>query len=561
MLNMRKWGIWVAVELAILISFFGIILLAQSIQATEKGDIQTGVCDDNGKRKNKMEVRVIQEIHSRGPTWWQDIAIANSANNEKAPFIASSPDGAHICVVYEKWSGTSSCNNIGVALSSNHGEDWTILELSAGTTPLCVPAVTLTNDHAFIVYREDRAPPYNSCIWMFRVELEDVYSSLFKEIDVDTDNDHRPYICSDAVKYPSSPYLGVVYYDATNKWIMFNKSEDLGNTWFYPDGLLVADIQYEPNTTPFQSIAYSNDTLHVAFVANKDFAQTTDPSVWYSSASWVSAWSSPVERTPTHDPGDRYEYPIVDAKGNFVVIAYDNYRAATDRHYIRYSYSTNGGSFWGDEKWARYVTSYKDRYPHVSIEPGSGEYYYIGSANYQNQNYYLGRQYIDDPGVWDSLGSFNDDANVSDEDRVALVSTYGPSKSLGVAAAWACLVGSDYDIYFDASWCPCTTDVSETPTEAEPPQNFELFQNYPNPFNPTTNIEFLLPRSGQVKIEIFNILGQKVRTLVDQRLRAGQKVVDWDGRDDSGKEVTSGIYFYRLRTSEFSQTNKMVVLR
>ena len=79
--------------------------------------------------------------------------------------------------------------------------------------------------------------------------------------------------------------------------------------------------------------------------------------------------------------------------------------------------------------------------------------------------------------------------------------------------------------------------------------------------NPITNIEFTLAKSGQVKIEIFNILGQRVRTLVDEHLKIGHKLVDWDGCDDSGEEVSSGIYFYQIKTSEFSQTKKMVLLR
>jgi hypothetical protein len=108
---------------------------------------------------------------------------------------------------------------------------------------------------------------------------------------------------------------------------------------------------------------------------------------------------------------------------------------------------------------------------------------------------------------------------------------------------------------------PYGTEVREIDEEKALPSDFALFQNYPNPFNPGTNIEFLLPKSGQVKIEIFNILGQKVRTLVDQHLKAGHKVVVWDGRDDWGKEVSSGIYFYQIKALEFSQTKKMVLLR
>jgi len=108
---------------------------------------------------------------------------------------------------------------------------------------------------------------------------------------------------------------------------------------------------------------------------------------------------------------------------------------------------------------------------------------------------------------------------------------------------------------------PYFSEVREVDEDETLPSDFALFQNYPNPFNPVTNIEFLLPKSGQVKIEIFNILGQKVRTLVDQHLKAGHKLLDWDGCDDWGKEVSSGIYFYRIKTDEFSQTKKMVLLR
>jgi hypothetical protein len=104
-------------------------------------------------------------------------------------------------------------------------------------------------------------------------------------------------------------------------------------------------------------------------------------------------------------------------------------------------------------------------------------------------------------------------------------------------------------------------EVKEVEDEENIPVAYSLSQNYPNPFNPETNIVFNIPKSAQVKLEIFNILGQKVRTLVDQYLKAGQNVVDWDGRDDLGKEVSSGMYFYRITTPEFSQTKKMVLLR
>ncbi len=93
------------------------------------------------------------------------------------------------------------------------------------------------------------------------------------------------------------------------------------------------------------------------------------------------------------------------------------------------------------------------------------------------------------------------------------------------------------------------------------PDEYALLQNYPNPFNPETNIEFNLPKEQDVYVSVFNLLGQQIRTLVNTRLEAGKHMTHWDGKNDNGVGVPSGVYFYRLYTSEFSQTNKMVLVR
>ena len=104
-------------------------------------------------------------------------------------------------------------------------------------------------------------------------------------------------------------------------------------------------------------------------------------------------------------------------------------------------------------------------------------------------------------------------------------------------------------------WIEGSTEEESRPT------TFSVSQNYPNPFNPVTNFRIALPQASHVKIEIFNILGQKMKTLVDEDMRAGVFVVDWDGKDDRGLEVSSGIYFYRIVAGEFSDIKKMVLLK
>lgn len=91
------------------------------------------------------------------------------------------------------------------------------------------------------------------------------------------------------------------------------------------------------------------------------------------------------------------------------------------------------------------------------------------------------------------------------------------------------------------------------------PEEFALFQNYPNPFNPSTTIDFDLPKTSQVSLKIFNILGEEVATLVSDRLTAGNYSYNWDASRSAG--MASGIYLYRLQAGDFVETRKMVLMR
>jgi hypothetical protein len=117
------------------------------------------------------------------------------------------------------------------------------------------------------------------------------------------------------------------------------------------------------------------------------------------------------------------------------------------------------------------------------------------------------------------------------------------------------------DIFVDRSLNPSANEVRDETGVTERPSEFTLYQNYPNPFNPTTKIEFTLSKSGFVTLQIYDILGRKVRTLVLEELSSGYKSVIWDGKNDDGKDVASGIYFYRLKIGDFSESKKMLLLK
>ena len=92
------------------------------------------------------------------------------------------------------------------------------------------------------------------------------------------------------------------------------------------------------------------------------------------------------------------------------------------------------------------------------------------------------------------------------------------------------------------------------------PLETALIGNYPNPFNPSTAISYSLKESGRATLFIYNALGQKVRTLVDGPRAAGKYTARWDGKDETGKKVSSGVYYYRLIIGKFIQTKKMVMV-
>lgn len=93
------------------------------------------------------------------------------------------------------------------------------------------------------------------------------------------------------------------------------------------------------------------------------------------------------------------------------------------------------------------------------------------------------------------------------------------------------------------------------------PDNYSLSQNYPNPFNPTTKIQFGLPLSENVDLKIYDILGREVRSLVNERYDAGMYSVQWDGRNNYGQQVATGMYIYHIRAGQFVQTKKMLLMK
>jgi flagellar hook capping protein FlgD len=123
------------------------------------------------------------------------------------------------------------------------------------------------------------------------------------------------------------------------------------------------------------------------------------------------------------------------------------------------------------------------------------------------------------------------------------------------------LVNDVVNGWFKVSTCYAATDVATDPSSGAPPVRNSLSQNFPNPFNPSTVIQYSVAQTGPVTLRIFNAGGALVRTLVNGPHTPGNYTVRWDGKDDQGRGLGSGVYFYRIETAGFRDAKKLILLK
>jgi hypothetical protein len=207
----------------------------------------------------------------------------------------------------------------------------------------------------------------------------------------------------------------------------------------------------------------------------------------------------------------------------------------------------------------------------------------IGLEVSYNQNYPKDSLAIKIRPSWVKMDSM--EGYIQPAENQALALTFDPlSYPRGIYHADMLIDSWDKNHQLETKVIPMTlcfdTTTSVEWTDAQRPEKIELFQNYPNPFNPLTTIQFTVRggdgkaadgglvlseveglRTADVSLRIYNLLGQLVRTLKDEKMIPGNYQVIWDGKDDRGKEVASGIYFCKLTEGYYQKVQKMVLLK
>jgi hypothetical protein len=358
-------------------------------------------------------------------------------------------------------------------------------------------------------------------------------------------------ICQDL--YPN--YWLYVIYQTDLDSVIFKSSRDYGRNWEYRKNLTeITPITGQPTVAwsqgPYLIVAGKTDEDKIYVIRNDNSGQENTWKDGKYPSAHDSCYNPAVAGTHTSPANEAIFW-----------VFYEILIATPVPHYeLRFHWSTNAGQSWFLTSQPSDTSSGNRLYPslHLLKENEAQNitlaYRYEGTVPRQLRYIYKSNAQVN-PSVW--MAPYN---GINDHKP-----HYRPPQRAYTLKGTDNLVRSAVlyvhdtmnDLYFDAS--PFTDVEDQLPEHAI--TGFSLKQNYPNPFNLSTKIEFTLPKSGYVNLDIYDVLGRKVRSLVSEYLPSGQKSVLWDGKNDSGKEVATGIYFYQLRTNDFTETKKLVLLK
>jgi len=264
-----------------------------------------------------------------------------------------------------------------------------------------------------------------------------------------------------------------------------------------------------------------------------------------------TAW---VRRYDGTASGSDYGKAIALDDSGFVYVAGTSDGTGTYQDYVTIKYDTSGSEVW--TRRYDYGVSGTDQLNDLAID-GSCDVYvagYSGSGGTAGLDYATIKYHSNGDTAW--VVRYNGPASGSDYAQALAVDDSGNVYVTGYSDGNG--TGEDF---FTIKYVQGFTGVEDETGDRERPSEFVLSQNYPNPFNPSTKIGFTLAKSGFVTLQVYDVLGREVRTLVSEELSSGYKSVIWDGRNDEGDEVASGVYFCQLKVGDFSQPKKMLLLK
>jgi hypothetical protein len=348
-----------------------------------------------------------------------------------------------------------------------------------------------------------------------------------------------------------------------DEWILFSRSSDDGANWSVPDTLSSPDGIIGGTSTNSGRVAlWAGSNGRVVATWHEDYPPR-EREVHVNQYDG-SNWSGEIVISDTMDTVVvRTWYPnvVMDSQDN-IYIVYATDVSGTDPRHLLFAKKSWSGQ-WTMPYDTLYTETGSDFLANaITIDQNGGIYVGFrrsipGDTLGQEEVAYITS--ADGGATWSSVGTLSRPNH--DAGYLTFVGHVGTGA--GVDAVWreSFHEGIDDDPVISVLYAEIdlVTGIEDNPLSY--PIGFTLRQNYPNPFNPTTTIKYTISNAGVYDLDIYNILGEKIRTVVASHLTAGEYVAEWDGKDDAGIAVASGVYFYRLSGDNLTLAKKMILMR
>jgi hypothetical protein len=487
-----------------------------------------------------------------------DILVAGMGGSEVRPSMASDEAGnLYVAVEWHYSSGTM----IWIYKSENGGMYWESWFMLSALEALTKPSIAVGEggeDWLLLVCQYG-----DTHILLTRIALVDPAQYDGEVIESNVIGVSNPRIVTDAAEWAGwYPYV-VWNSKGVDNWVLrFSRSLDYGATWQAPTtltGYCGYPDEFYDGTEAYPDIDYGSRRLYVAFDNYSPPCTSTGRDVFaMQSADYGATWAAAIRLTSETD--DEYG-PRVGAVKNYLdeptaVVAYTRFWHDVDND-IMYHGTEDGGASWSTHLCMSCTPDTEEIAPDVEASFSQGR---IHAAWWEADNIYYRSAPYTSPLAWGSILRISDSdaADVAfPRPTVAVNPTASPLNEVGIAWADFRWTPAADDVFYDgASGNP--TGVSENEgipsvTLLEPVQ--------PNPFNPAALLRFSLSAPGAVHLAVHDVAGRRVAVLADGHRGAGSYEAVWNGLDDSGRKVPSGVYFARLHAGEYTATRKMVLLK
>lgn len=490
---------------------------------------------------------VPQQILAEGQMWGNDVLVHQA--NHIYGFGIDQGDKDTLLLVVSDSSTTNLMDTLYVYRSTNNGQSWDLVRISiSGQDDYRLgkaDIITAKGDSSFtFVFRV-----YHNTLWCARYLYDVSGIAIQRSISGISENVVDFSVCQDLW----NNYWLYVVYQTDQDSVIFKTSRDYGQTWKFKKNLTeVTPITSQP------TIAWSRGTyLVVAGKTDDDKIYTIRNDNSGYSADWKDG-QYPWAGSDCHRPVVAGSHTSPESDAVFWVFYQ---RWVTDHYILNYHWSTDAGATWSSISSPSDTSSGNRLYPslHVLKENDASDitlaYRYEIGAEPRQIRYIYKEEAQNHPSVWTPPYSGVNDYSPDYNPPQRAYTIRGTDNSIRSAILY--VHWTQQDLYFDAS---SFTGVDDEIGD-EVIREFSLRQNYPNPFNPGTVIEYELAQAGRISMEIYNILGQRVRQLFEGHADRGHHRVTWDGKDDNGAVVANGIYFYRIQVGDFTQTKKMILLK